>query len=111
MLSRNNILSSCLISVLTFPLPTIESDIGTRIHEEAGFTKIELSAMEEMCCSDNRLVKYADIACGYIVEDKANSLERLYKFYFGKYDPSKEPYIRNSLRKIHDWAKKQPECN
>ncbi|MBV6622488.1 MAG: hypothetical protein KI793_05985 [Rivularia sp. (in: Bacteria)] len=111
MLIRNNILSILLISIFIFPLPAIALDIGNRIRKEAGFTKVELSAMEEMGWSDNRLVKYADVACGYIVDGKSNTLQSLYRYYFGNYNPSKEPYIRNSLRKIHDWAKKQPECN
>ena len=111
MLTRNNILNSCLISIFIFPLPAIALDIGNRIRKEAGFTKVELSSMEEMGWSDNRLVKYASVACGYIVDDKSTSLEQLYKFYFGNHDPSEEPYIKNSLQKIHDWAKKQPECN
>ena len=111
MLIRNNILSILLISIFIFPLPAIALDIGNRIRKEAGFTKVELSAMEEMGWSDNRLVKYADIACGYIVDGKSNTLQSLYRYYFGNYNPSKEPYIKDSLRKIHDWAKKQPECN
>ena len=111
MLTRNNILNSCLISIFIFPLPAIALDIGNRIRKEAGFTKVELSSMEEMGWSDNRLVKYASVACGYIVDDKSTSLEQLYKFYFGNHDPSEEPHIKHSLRKIHDWAKKQPECN
>ena len=111
MLIRNNILSILLISIFIFPLPAIALDIGNRIRKEAGFTKVELSSMEEMGWSDNRLVKYASVACGYIVDDKSTSLEQLYKFYFGNHDPSEEPYIKNSLQKIHDWAKQQPECN
>ena len=111
MLIRNNILSILLISIFIFPLPAIALDIGNRIRKEAGFTKVELSAMEEMGWSDNRLVKYADIACGYIVDGKSNTLQSLYRYYFGNYNPSKEPYIKDSLRKIHDWAKKQPECS
>ncbi|MGD1912331.1 MAG: hypothetical protein ACFB2X_16190 [Rivularia sp. (in: cyanobacteria)] len=111
MLTKNNILNGCLISIFIFPLSAIASDIGNRIRKEARFTKVELSAMEEMGWSDNRLVKYASVACGYVVDDKSTSLERFYKFYFGNYNPSKEPYIKHSLRKIHDWAKKQPECN
>ena len=111
MLILNNILSILLIDIFIFPQSVIASNIGTRIRNEAEFNDIELAAQEEMGWSDNRLVKYADFACGYIVENKLNSLELLYKFYFGKHDPSKEPYIKKSLRKIHDWVKKQPECN
>ncbi|BAY84660.1 hypothetical protein NIES267_41560 [Calothrix parasitica NIES-267] len=111
MLIRNNILTILLISIFIFPLPAIALGIGNRIRKEAGFTKVELSAMEEMGWSDKRLVKYASIACGYVVDDKSTSLERFYKFYFGNYNPSKEPYIKHSLQKIHDWVKKQPECN
>ena len=112
MLIRNNVLSTLLIGIFIFPQPVIASDIGNRIRKEAGFSSIELTAMEEMGWSDKRLVKYASVACGYIVDDKSSTLKRLYKFYFGNYEPSKEPYIKYSLRKIHaKRAKKQPECN
>ncbi len=111
MFTRNNILSTLLVGIFIFPLPAIASNTGNRILLEAGFSNIELAVQEEMGWSDKRLVKYGDIACGYIVKDKSNSLGRLYKFYFGKHDPSKEPYVRDSLRKIHDWAKRQPECS
>lgn len=111
MLTKNNILIGLLVDIFLFVPPSVALDIGTRIYNEAGFTKIELSAMQEMGWSNKRLVKYADIACGYIVDGKLNSLQSLYKYYFGDYNPSKVPYIRNSLRKIHNWAKKQPECN
>ena len=80
MLTKNNILNSCLISIFIFPLPAIALNIGNRILKEAGFTKVELSAMEEMGWSDNRLVKYADIACGYIVDGKSNTLQSLYRY-------------------------------
>ena len=111
MLIRNNILSILLISIFIFPLPAIALDIGNRIRKEARFTKVELSAMEEMGWSDNRVVKYASVACGYIVDGKSNTLQSLYRYYFRNYNPSKEPHIKHSLRKIHDWAKKQPECS
>ena len=80
MLIRNNILSILLISIFIFPLPAIALDIGNRIRKEAGFTKVELSAMEEMGWSDKRLVKYANIACGYIVDGKSNGLQSLYRY-------------------------------
>jgi len=111
MLIRNNILSILLIDIFIFPQSVIASNIGTRIRNEAGFNDIELAAQKEMGWSDKRLLKYASIACGYIVDDKSTSLEQLYKFYFGNHDPSEEPYIKDSLRKIHHWAKKQPECS
>ena len=111
MLIRNNILSILLIGIFIFPQPTIASNIGNRIRNEAGFNHIELAAQEEMGWSDKRLVKYADVACGYIVDGKSNTLQSLYRYYFGNYNPSKEPYIKKSLRKIHDWVKNQPECN
>lgn len=110
MLIKNNILSTLLIGVFIFPYPTIASNTGNRIRQEARFTKIELITMEEMGWSDKRLVKYADIACGYILEGKSNSLQLLYKYYFGHYNPLKLPSIKHSLQKIHNWAKKQPEC-
>ena len=105
MLTKNNVLSSLLIGIFIFSLPVIASDTGTRIRNEAGFSNTEFLAMEEMGWSKKRLVKYADIACGYVVDNKPNSLQSLYRYYFGNYNPSKEPYIKNSLRKIHDWAK------
>lgn len=112
MLIRSNILSRLLIGIFIFPSPAIASNIGTRIRNEAGFSSIELAAQEEMGWSDKRLVKYASVACGYIVDGKSNTLQSLYRYYFGNYNPSKEPYIKHSLRKIHaKRAKKQPECN
>ncbi|MEM9925643.1 MAG: hypothetical protein AAF915_18155 [Cyanobacteria bacterium P01_D01_bin.50] len=111
MLIRNNILSILLIGIFIFPQLTIASNIGTRIRNEAGFSNNELAAQKEMGWSDKRLVKYASVACGYIVDCKSNTLQSLYRYYFGNYNPSKEPYIKDSLQKIHDWAKKQPECN
>ena len=94
MLTRNNILNSCLISIFIFPLPAIALDIGNRIRKEAGFTKVELSAMEEMGWSDNRLVKYADVACGYIVDGKSNTLQSLYR-----YPPRKSQPIERAIYK------------
>ena len=77
MLTKNNILNGCLISIFIFPLSAIASDIGNRIRKEAGFTKVELSSMKEMGWSDNRLVKYADVASDYIVDGKSNTLQSL----------------------------------
>lgn len=80
MLTKNNILTGLLVDIFLLVPPSVALDIGTRIHNEAGFTKIELSAMQEMGWSNKRLVKYANIACGYIVDGKSNTLQSLYRY-------------------------------
>lgn len=111
MLTRNKVLGVLLIDIFLFPLSSVALDVGTRVRYEAGFSKIELVAMEEMGWGDERLEKYTNVACGYLIENKSNSLQQLYKSYFGKRDPNIVPELKNSLRKIHNWSKQQPECS